>query len=342
MVFVSQNVQALVMSLSHCRIEIPIPYLIIGQLFVFVPLAMIRKIAKLSVFALIADVFILVGLLYLYYFEFLTLAKVGIGKVALFNPTDFALFIGTAVFTYEGVGLSKFSCVFKMSSVVYLRVTTNHSPNFYFDVSLSPVIPITESMREPQKFPAVLTGTMIFITILFTSVGFISYLTFGDKVQTVILLNLPSGDYFVDGVQALYSLAICLSIPLQLFPAIRIMENALFTRSGKNDPIVKWQKNIFRFVAVLACALIAIGGASDLDKFVALIGALCCVPLCWFFPPLFHLKAVANTWRQKALDIALIAFGIVSMIYTTYITIMQWSMGGDEQSPVSRCKVNGN
>lgn len=137
-------------------------------------------------------------------------------------------------------------------------------------------------MKEPQKFPAVLTGTMIFITFLFTSVGFISYLTFGDKVQTVILLNLPSGDYVVDGVQALYSLAICLSIPLQLFPAIRIMENELFTRSGKNDPIVKWQKNIFRFVAVLVCALIAIGGASDLDKFVALIGALCCVPLCWY------------------------------------------------------------
>lgn len=114
MVFVSQNVQALVMSLSNCNIEIPIPYLIAAQLFIFVPLAMIRKIAKLSVFALIADVFILIGLLYLYYFEFLTLAKVGIGKVALFNPADFALFIGTAVFTYEGVGLSKSPWVFNV------------------------------------------------------------------------------------------------------------------------------------------------------------------------------------------------------------------------------------
>lgn len=61
-----------------------------------------------------------------------------------------------------------------------------------------------------------------------------------------------------------------------------------------------------------------------------------------FFPPLFHLKAVANTWRQKALDIALIVFGIISMVYTTYITIMQWSMGHGEQSPVSRCIEPGN
>ncbi|RUS25467.1 transmembrane amino acid transporter protein-domain-containing protein [Jimgerdemannia flammicorona] len=308
MVFVSQNVQALIMSLSQCHIEIPIPYLIIAQLFIFVPLAMIRKIAKLSVFALIADVFILVGLLYLYYYEFLTLAKVGIGKVALFNPNDFALFVGTAVFTYEGVGL---------------------------------IIPITEAMEEPQRFPAVLTGTMVFITLLFTSVGFISYLTFGDKVQTVILLNLPSGDLFVDGVQALYSLAICLSIPLQLFPAIRIMENGLFTKSGKNDSLVKWQKNIFRFGTVLVCAMIAIAGASDLDKFVALIGALCCVPLCWFFPPLFHLKAVARTWYQKTIDVLLIIFGIICMIYTTYITVMQWTGENNEDSPSTRCEVHG-
>jgi proton-coupled amino acid transporter len=71
-------------------------------------------------------------------------------------------------------------------------------------------------------------------------------------------------------VQALYALAICLSIPLQLFPAIRITENALFSKSGKHNPLVKWQKNMFRFMAVLACACVAIVGSGDLDKFVSL------------------------------------------------------------------------
>jgi solute carrier family 36 (proton-coupled amino acid transporter) len=68
---------------------------------------MIRRIQKLSVFALIADVFILVGLGYLYYFDFLTLASTGLGKITMFNPHNFTSFIGTAVFTYEGVGLGK-------------------------------------------------------------------------------------------------------------------------------------------------------------------------------------------------------------------------------------------
>ncbi|KAI8339776.1 transmembrane amino acid transporter protein-domain-containing protein [Choanephora cucurbitarum] len=303
MVFVAQNVQALIESVSQCEVRVPLSYLILGQIAIFVPLAMIRKIQKLSAFALIADLFILVGLVYLYYYDFFILSTTGVADVEwVLNYKSFPMFIGTAVFTYEGVGL---------------------------------VIPITESMAEPEKFPKVLSGTMIFITAIFLSVGFISYLAFGSEVQTVILLNMP-GTTMVNTVQGLYALAICLSIPLQLFPAIRIVENGLFTRSGKHNAMVKWQKNLFRFVSVLICATIAIAGSSDLDKFVSLVGSLCCVPLCFFFPPLFHLKAIAKTWRQKTIDIAIIVFGIASMTYTTGITISLWSEGG-ESAPISRC-----
>ncbi|KAL0139470.1 transmembrane amino acid transporter protein-domain-containing protein [Mucor lusitanicus] len=303
MVFVAQNVQALIESVSQCDLRVPLSYLILGQIAIFVPLAMIRKIQKLSAFALIADLFILVGLVYLYYYDFLTLASQGVADVEwVINYKSFPMFIGTAVFTYEGVGL---------------------------------VIPITESMAEPEKFPKVLSGTMVFITGVFLSVGFVSYLAFGSEVQTVILLNMP-GTAVVNTVQGLYALAICLSIPLQLFPAIRIVENGLFTRSGKYNNTVKWQKNVFRFVSVLICACIAIGGSADLDKFVSLAGSLFCVPLCFLFPPLFHLKACAKSWRQKAIDITIIIFGVVSMTYTTGITIALWSQGG-EAAPISRC-----
>lgn len=80
--------------------------------------------------------------------------------------------------------------------------------------------------------------------------------------------------------QFLYSLAILLSTPLQLFPAVRIMENGLFTRSGKSNPQVKWQKNIFRACTVSACMVLAWVGSNDLDKFVSIIGSACCIPLC--------------------------------------------------------------
>ncbi|KAG0742559.1 hypothetical protein G6F16_008421 [Rhizopus arrhizus] len=294
MVFVAQNVQALMESVSQCEVQLSLSNLILAQIVLFVPLAMIRKIQKLSAFALVADVFILVGLIYLYYYDLFILSVQGVADVDwVINSTAFPMFIGTAVFTYEGVGL---------------------------------VIPITESMAEPEKFPKVLSGTMVFITSLFLSVGFISYLAFGSQVQTVILLNMPDTTA-LNTVQGLYALAICLSIPLQLFPAIRIIENGLFTRSGKHSRLVKWQKNLFRLLFVLACAMLAIVGSSDLDKFVSLIGSLCCVPLCFFFPPLFHLKAIASHWRQKAIDLIIILFGVLSMTFTTGITLALWSKG---------------
>ena len=102
-----------------------------------------------------------------------------------------------------------------------------------------------------------------------------SYLAYGSEVQTVILVNLPSEQKFVQVVQFLYASAILLSTPLQLFPAVRIMENLFFKKreSGKMSPLVKWQKNFFRACSVFACYYVAWLGARDLDKFVSFVGS---------------------------------------------------------------------
>lgn len=72
----------------------PIPYLILSQVAVFLPLALVRNIAKLSSTALVADVFILAGLLYIFGSEAAVIARRGIADVQLFNPTNFPLMIG--------------------------------------------------------------------------------------------------------------------------------------------------------------------------------------------------------------------------------------------------------
>jgi solute carrier family 36 (proton-coupled amino acid transporter) len=136
----------------------------------------------------------------------------------------------------------------------------------------------------------VLSGVMIFLLceflsefnvkdsqilskVLFGGAGALSYLTFGPDINTVVLVNLDSSSRLTQAVQFLYSLAILLSVPLQLFPAVRIMENGLFTRSGKMDSSVKWRKNMFRFMVVMGCTAISSAGAKDLDKFVAFVGS---------------------------------------------------------------------
>lgn len=251
-VFTSENLQAFILAVSNCRTWIDIKFMVLMQLVIFLPLSLIRDISKLAATALIADFLILLGLVYLYYYNILTIVtNHGVSDIVNFNSRDWTLFIGTAIFTFEGIGL---------------------------------IIPIQESMKNPKKFPPVLGGVMIVITIIFVSMGALSYAAYGSSTKTVVLLNLPQDDKFVNAVQFLYSLAILLSTPLQLFPAIRIAENELFTRSGKYNPYIKWQKNIFRFFLVMVCALIAWGGAGDLDKFVALVGSFACVPLVYVYP----------------------------------------------------------
>jgi proton-coupled amino acid transporter len=251
-VFTSENLQAFILAVSKCKTFIDIKFMVLMQLIIFLPLSLIRDISKLGFTALIADVFIMLGLIYLYYYDIFTIVQQGgVSDISAFNPSTWTLFIGTAIFTYEGVGL---------------------------------IIPIQESMRSPHKFPAVLAGVMVAITIVFLSAGALSYAACGSATKTVVILNLPQDDKFVNVVQFLYSLAILLSTPLQLFPAIRIMENELFTRSGKYNPGIKWKKNFFRFVLVMLCAFIAWGGAEDLDKFVSLVGSFACVPLVYVYP----------------------------------------------------------
>jgi proton-coupled amino acid transporter len=73
-------------------------------------------------------------------------------------------------------------------------------------------------MREPHKFPKVLTGVMIFITgrvsnfsvlqvtkltpflVLFGGAGALGYLTFGSKIQAVVLLNFDPQSKLVQAV----------------------------------------------------------------------------------------------------------------------------------------------
>lgn len=251
-VFSSSLSQAFILAVSDCRTWIDIKYMILTQLMIYLPLSLIRDISKLGATALIADVFILLGLIYLYYYDIFTIVtQHGVSDIVSFNPRDWTLFIGTAIFTFEGIGL---------------------------------IIPIQESMKHPTQFPPVLGGVMIIITVLFVSIGALSYAAYGSGTSTIVISNLPQDSHFVNAVQFLYSLAILLSTPLQLFPAIRITENELFSRSGKYNPYIKWQKNVFRFFLVILCGGIAWGGADDLDKFVALVGSFACVPLVYIYP----------------------------------------------------------
>lgn len=295
-IFTAENLWAFLDAVTKGRgsLALGVPALIGLQLIPLVPLALIRNISKLGPVALIADVFILIGLVYIWYFDAHTLITRGMEpSVELFNPSAFTLTIGSAIFTFEGIGL---------------------------------ILPIQSSMKKPEHFSKLLYLVMFIITVIFTSVGALCYATFGDKTKIQVISNFPQSSALVNAVQFLYSLAVLAGEPVQLFPAVRIIETTLFGEraTGKKSAAIKWQKNGVRTAVMALCIGISIVGASDLDKFVALIGSFACVPLVYIYPAYLHYRGAAETTREKVLDIVLMTGGLIAMVFTTTITVFQW------------------
>lgn len=82
------------LGVTNCLKLIPVQHFILVQVVVFLPLVLVRDLAKLSSTALIADAFILAGLVYIFGSEVSVIAERGIADVKMFNPRDFSLFIG--------------------------------------------------------------------------------------------------------------------------------------------------------------------------------------------------------------------------------------------------------
>ncbi|KAI8081540.1 transmembrane amino acid transporter protein-domain-containing protein [Halteromyces radiatus] len=239
-IFISGNLVSVMHVLSQCSVLIPQASYIWMPLLIVIPLILVRHIAKLSLAVILADMFIVFGLICVLYFTSSQLIHHGVGKhIQAVNPSNFALMIGTATFSFEGIGL---------------------------------VIPIAESMEQPDKFPLVVSLGTIIICVIYILVGSMSYLAYGDQIQAAVVYNFPPASGLTITVQLLYSIAIVLSIPLMLFPAIKIIENGVFQKcpSGSQDIRIRWLKNIFRCVLTTGCATMAyLIGGDNLDKFVA-------------------------------------------------------------------------
>lgn len=127
--------------------------MILMQLIIFLPLSLYRNLNSLSYVVYIADLFIVLGLVYLYYYDVATMTEFGVADIKPFNAHDWTLFVGTAIFTFEGIGL---------------------------------IIPIQDGMRKPQKLPSILLIVMLIIGTIFISMGALSYAAYGSKTQTVM------------------------------------------------------------------------------------------------------------------------------------------------------------
>jgi amino acid permease len=100
------------MIVSNCDLILPDWFFICLQLLVYIPLAWVRKIKNFGLTSLIADLFILLGLGFIFFYDLVLIGNNGIQEVPWMNLQSFPLFIGTAMFAFEGIWY-----LFKLTSV---------------------------------------------------------------------------------------------------------------------------------------------------------------------------------------------------------------------------------
>lgn len=110
-IFIVENVIEAVRALSHNTIHLSSAGVFVALAIFLTPLVLIRNIAKLSPTALLSDVLIIGGLIVLLAYDFITIFEEGVtapksgpGIHWMFNSANFSVFIGTAVYSFEGIG----------------------------------------------------------------------------------------------------------------------------------------------------------------------------------------------------------------------------------------------
>eukprot|EP00903_Cladosiphon_okamuranus_P013130 g12245.t2 len=273
------------------------------QACIQVPLSWVRRLRYLGAGMLVANVCVFGGLVIILYEVARKLSDDGLagentgGKVVLINPKDCLILLGSVVGCFEGIGL---------------------------------VLPIQDAMdlKVRHRLPAALCWSMVGITVFFVAFGAAGYLAYGRDVANFITVDLPEGSVTGTTVRVMYSVGLILTSPLQLFPAVKVLERIIWPAPAHGVPkktaSKKWLKNLLRSATVALTVLVALVAGSRFDSFTGIVGGVCAVPLALVYPTLFHMTLFGkqDTPGQKFLHKALLVGGVLAGVASTVTSLM--------------------
>jgi proton-coupled amino acid transporter len=266
---------------------------------ILAPLTWIRKIKTFGWTSVLANVFIgcgLIGILAYCSSEWANSSEYL--SVPAFNKTAFPMFLGTAVYAYEGIGM---------------------------------VVPIFDSLSQQgqRRFPVILTFSLVGIASVYIIIGIIPFLYLEGiahvPVQDAITLNLPRA-WWAYLIVVAYCIALVFSFPLMLFPAVQIVERGVAPFFWRPADKAIWKSNLFRSAFVAIVLAVSYVGASQLDNLVSLVGCFCCTPLAFIFPAMFHYKLIGGSFWVRLSNIVIALFGFGIFIFSTYQAISTWTI----------------
>nr|XP_012332732.1 proton-coupled amino acid transporter 2 isoform X1 [Aotus nancymaae] len=262
-------------------------------------LVLIRNLRILTIFSMLANISMLVSLVIIT--QYIAQEIPDPSRLPLVASwKTYPLFFGTAIFSFESIGV---------------------------------VLPLENKMKDARHFPTMLSLGISIITVLYTSVGTLGYLRFGDDIKASISLNLPNC-WLYQSVKLLYIAGILCTYALQFYVPAEIIIPFAISRVS-----TRWalplDLSIRIAMACLTCLLAIL--IPRLDLVLALVGSVSSSALALIIPPLLEVTTFYSEGMSPLTifkDALISILGFVGFVVGTYQALDELLKSGDSL-PVS-------
>ncbi|XP_063224888.1 proton-coupled amino acid transporter-like protein pathetic [Bacillus rossius redtenbacheri] len=257
-------------------------------------LGMIRELKYLVPFSALANGFIVVGFAITLWYTVCDIPPAG-DKPYVAAAAELPVFFSTVIFAMEGIGV---------------------------------VMPVENSMRNPGHFlgcRGILVAAMSFVTILYTVVGLLGYLKYGDQTAASITFNLPTEDMLAQVVKLLIAVALLFSYGVQMYIPAEIIWPHVKRRVGESRQCAAHYAMRICIVCGTVCVAAAV---PNLGPAISLVGAVCFSTLGLLCPAVVETATCWTSglgrlrWRLWK-NIAITILSLAALVSGTYKSVIE-------------------
>lgn len=239
------------------------------MVYILVPLILIswiRNLKLLAPFSSIATCLTIVSFTLIFYYIFRETPSFS-GREPVGTVKSIPLFFGTVLFAMEAIGM---------------------------------VLPLENEMKNPKKFGSVfgvLNASMLPISLLYTCVGLLGYMKYGEGTKGSITLDLPQDELLSQVVKLLLSLSIYICYALSNYVAFDILWKGVEQKMEKNENRICWEYALRTSIVIITFFLaIAI---PNLESLISLIGAFCLSSVGIALPAIINFLTFADVYKAE-------------------------------------------
>ena len=199
---------------------------------------------------------------------------------------------------------------FFIPSIAIQATSYNCHPNIF------PALEKLENGTKRRKMTVMIIVTIVAF-LIYTTGGLFGYLTLFDRIQDPVAIAwYPSGQVFTFITEGLYSVLLCLTVPL-IYWASRLSINDLVFKAEFTT--LRW--NVIGVSLLLVGGLIAVT-VKKITVIFSFIGGVCSPVIVYILPSLYFLRI--NKERSKLATLIayfILVFGAASIVICLYDTI---------------------